>query len=198
MKLRYTAILLVLLTLISCVFASCDTSSLNPNDGWVPYGYQLASNENVDYTLFVPNSWTVDISTGVLTASTKGGNITMVASAIESDVTLGSFWEEYAGQFETTFAEFAYVSKPEGENMILSNGKVSAKKYVYSATVSGTSYQFMQVTAIVNETLYLFTFTALADSYDSLVETVNEILSYVSFDLEKAPPANSEGSESET
>lgn len=180
MKIRIFAFLLALTSLLSLSLVSCSEDSLDPSDGWYPAGYQLASNSNLDYTMFVPDTWTVDISTGILTASTTGGNVSMIATSVESDTTLDSFWKTYETQFDPAFVDFAYIT--EGESMLLNSGKVAAKKYVYSATVTGNEYRFMQVIAIVGETAYIFTFTALAANYDSLAESVNGILSYLSFD----------------
>jgi len=183
MKLRLIALLLALAALLTLTLSSCSEESLDPDDGWHPAGYQLASNKNLDYTLFVPETWSVDISTGVLTASTIGGNVSMVVTSVESGTTLGGFWETYETQFDPAFVDFTYVV--EGQDMLLQNGKVAAKKYVYTAKVTGNDYQFMQVVAILDHTAYIFTFTALAAKYASLVESVEGILEHLSFDAVK-------------
>lgn len=188
MKLRFFALLLALTSILSLSLVSCSEDSLDASDGWYPAGYQLASNSNLDYTMFVPDTWTVDISTGILTASTTGGNVSMIATSVESGTTLDSFWKTYETQFDPAFVDFTYIT--EGESMLLSSGKVAAKKYVYSATVTGNEYQFMQVVALVGETAYIFTFTALAANYDSLVESVDGILNYLSFDAASSSKAD--------
>ncbi len=189
MKHRMTSLILALCAILTLTLTACDSTSLNPDDGWVPAGYQLASNKNLDYVLFVPQEWTIDMSTGVVTASTKGGNISMMATANNDNKTLTAFWDEYKTQFDTTFADFKYVL--EGQDMLLDNGKVAAKKYVYTATVTGTPYQFMQVIANVGDSTYIFTFTALANQYNELIEKVDGILSYLSFEHADTPAESS-------
>ncbi len=191
MKLRIASLFLALLTLLT--LASCSASDLNPDDGWHPAGYKLASGEHVDYNLFVPEAWTVDISTGVTTAFTAGGNVSMVATSVEKGTTLAAFWKEYETQFDPAFVDFKYVN--EGQDILLDSGKVPAKKYIYTATVTGNAYQFYQVIAIIDSTAYIFTFTALAPKFDSLVAQADAMIGYLTFDAVKnAPDAESKES----
>lgn len=185
MKPRIPAFLLALLMTLTFVFTACGEESLDPDDGWYPAGYQLASNKNLDYSLFVPETWNVDMSTGVLTASTTGGNISMVVTAVESGTTLADFWKTYETQFDPAFVDFTY--EVEAQAMLLDSGKVPANKYIYTATVTGNAYKFMQVVAILGEAAYIFTFTALAEKYDDLIEQVNGSVSYLRFDAAKTP-----------
>ncbi|MBQ4601776.1 MAG: hypothetical protein IJB24_02845, partial [Clostridia bacterium] len=56
-----------------------------------------------------------------------------------------------------------------------------ANKYVYTATVTGTTYQFMQIVCIREMTVYVITYTSTPDSYDSNMEDVEKILDNFSF-----------------
>ena len=113
----------------------------------------------------VPASDTSDTSvTTALPAETAGAMPT-----IES---IDEYWDYYESMFALTFTDMTYTEK--GENMLLS--QIAAKKYIYSATVTGQSYRFMQVVAIKSGTVYIFTYTATPDSFDKHIEDVTKIL----------------------
>ena len=204
----------------------------NPADSYAPKGFMKISPENADYVLYVPDSWTADISTGVTTAYVSAkdrSNISFMAfeaddALIHVDVntkttgdasgssdgistdkpettvpgtaspdetgTVGTdkpsdvpkiesaeeYWEYYAADFKKTFGDMKYET--EGENTLMS-GK-AAKKYVYTANVTGQEYKFMQVVLLDKGTIYIYTYTALPDNYDKNLENAEAILGYIS------------------
>lgn len=193
--------LIVLLTLIICTMGLVSCSSA---DDYVPAGYVLASSKDVDYKLYVPETWVVDMSTGVTTAyvsSSDLSNISFMGFELDSSiisiimgeeqtssqtdgevdkddiVTVDDYWKYYSSAFEDTFSDMEYEAKDE--NTVLGSNKLKAKKYVYTATVTGIKYRFMQVVAIKNKTVYIFTYTAREDAYINNIDKVNEILGYL-------------------
>ena len=106
---KIIAILLVLA--FAFTFTACDDG-----DNWVPSGMKLASSDAVDYKLYVPSSWTVDISTGIVSAyvsDTDRSNITMIAFNLENEdnyMTVDEYWEKYEADLITTFPDLVYVS----------------------------------------------------------------------------------------
>lgn len=193
------AVVMCVLTLASCGKA----------DEFVPAGFKKASNDNADYTLYVPEGWTVDMSTGVTTAyatdrssvsfigfelddtvirfdpvTSEGGENTeenTEESAEESTedekdiVTLDDYWDYYSGTFEETFSDMEYLTR--GESTVVSG--IEARKYVYKATVTGVEYTFLQVVAIKDLTVYIFTYTAKTAAYETNLEEVTEIIGYL-------------------
>lgn len=89
--------------------------------------------------------------------------------------TVEEYWDYYEAEFLKTFADMTY--SVEGDDLLLSGQK--AKKYVYTTTVTGQSYEFMQVVTIKAGTVYIFTYTALEEQFDAHLDDVNEILGYV-------------------
>lgn len=89
--------------------------------------------------------------------------------------TVSEYWDYYSSNFENTFSEMNY--EINGQNMLLS--KINANKYVYTATVTGIDYKFMQVVAIKSGTVYIFTYTAQTSVYDSHLEEVEKILNNI-------------------
>ena len=90
--------------------------------------------------------------------------------------TAEEYWEYYSKEFERTFSDMEYVTK--GEDMLLS--KKAAKKYVYTATVTGEEYKFMQVVMLNAGTVYIFTYTATVENYDTHLSEVEGIIGYIS------------------
>lgn len=185
------------------VFVICIMSlvSCSKADDYVPAGYKKASNKNADYDLFVPAGWTVDISTGVTTAyAADKSNISFVGFELDDTMirfdpvtpddedepsddgeeldikTVDDYWKYYESTFSSTFSDMEYLIN--GENMLLSG--IEAKKYAYKATVTEIEYVFLQVVALKNKTVYVFTYTAKESLYESHLEEVEEMLGYLS------------------
>lgn len=243
------------IALVLCVLA---LASCSRADNYVPAGYKKASNERADYKLYVPESWTVDMSTGVTTAyATDKSNISFIGfelddtiirfdtvkgstddntdeapkdtvtseetsgteeipddtTVVDTDdivddtedsdsisdtneisddttssdtddsnedpkkdiVTVKDYWEYYSKTFESTFSDMEYITK--GESTVISG--IKAEKYVYKATVTDDEYVFMQVIAIKNKSVFIFTYTARENAYESHLEEVTEMLGYL-------------------
>ncbi|MFA6948376.1 MAG: hypothetical protein WCQ72_05295, partial [Eubacteriales bacterium] len=93
----------------------------------------------------------------------------------EAYTSVPDFWAGYAADFAATFSDMEYIT--EGESMIVSD--IAAYKYVYTATVTGTQYQFMQIAAIKAGIVYIFTYTALPDKYESHVDEVDYMIGQI-------------------
>lgn len=162
------------------LFTGCSSET---TDESVPDGMQLLSDENVDFTAYVPSDWTVDMSTGTVSAyvsSVDSSNVSITGSVLEDmQMTPDEYWESYKADFETTFSDMEYV----GEVPIATTlDSVAANKYVYTATVTGTEYQFMQVVCITGGEVYVITYTSTPDKYEDNIEDVESILDSFTFD----------------
>ena len=107
-------------------------------------------------------------------------NISMMAFDLDGEnitMTPDEYWADYKEDFTNTFSDIAF----EGEGEATLVDKIAAKKYVYTATVTGIQYKFMQVVTITNGTVYIFTYTSTPANYDTHLEEVNDILSYIEF-----------------
>ena len=169
--------LFVLLIISALVFSGC----ANTSDIEAPDGMKLFSNEHTDYTAFVPVSWIVDMSTGTLSAyvsSADASNVSITAQALETPTTLNDYWKGYEEDFKATFADMEYEG--EAPTTTTLSGE-AANKYVYTATVTGTQYKFMQVVAIREMTVYVITYTSTPEAYDTNMEDVEKILDNFSF-----------------
>lgn len=179
--------------LLAALFLTFFVSCGKPEDQWQPAGMKLASSDKVDYKLWVPEEWTVDMSTGITAAyvsSSDRSNVTLTAfSLTEGDnyMSISEYWSKYKEELEKTFPDIEVIDTgEEGESDALEEENdfgvtmlidgVAAKKYVYTATVTGSSYKFMQVIFIHEGYVYLLTYTALPNVYDSHTEEVGKII----------------------
>ncbi|MDD6799669.1 MAG: hypothetical protein PUE85_04535 [Firmicutes bacterium] len=171
---KITAVIICMAALLS--FCACT------KDAFVPSGMKKITNSSiVDYTMYVPNEWTEDISTGVVTAyysQQDRSSISMMAfDHKDSSTTLAQYWEGYQDEYKATFSDMEILT--DGDDMIVGNR--AAKKYVYNASVTGTEYRFMQVFIISGGYVYCFTYTSTPEKYESHLEDVNRILEYIEF-----------------
>ncbi len=148
---------LLAFTLISC---GEDTYS-------VPTGMQIASDtEIVDYLLYVPESWKVDMRTGVTTAYysvNDPSNISVTMSALE-DVTGGfdAIFEKHLNELNSVFT---LVGEVESANLILANE--AAQQYVYTAEFNDVEYKFWQVVCIHQSRVYTITYSSTVENYEA-------------------------------
>ncbi len=186
MKKTLKKIIIALFAIILCLGAV----SCGDKDDFVPAGYKKASNKNADHTLYVPEGWIVDMSTGVTTArvsKSDTSNISFMSFELdeskfnseegEEKELLDKFWDYYSAEFIKTFPDIKFDEETNGTNMLVS--KLKAKKYIYTATVTGAEYKFMQIVVIKGETVYLLTYTAKAELFDEHEDTVLKIAGYI-------------------
>ncbi len=179
-----------LLIALFAIFLCLGTVSCGDKDDFVPAGYKRASNKNADHTLYVPEGWIVDISTGVTSARVSKADTSNIsfmsfeldeamlsAEENEEKEILDKFWDYYSAEFSKTFPDMKYDENAFGANMLVS--KLKAKKYIYTATVTGAEYKFMQIVVIKGETVYLLTYTAKAELFDEHYDTVIKIAGYI-------------------
>ncbi len=171
--------LITALLALTLSFASCGSSSED-----APMGYKEISNEGLNYHFYVPSEWTADVSTGMTSAYYDGrdpSNVSVTAFELD-DVSINSadaYWELNEADLKLILPDLEYVDisdcKLGGED------GVDAKQYVYTASMSDTEYKFMQVVAIRSNEVYIITYTAVADKYDSHIEDVISMVDYFKF-----------------
>jgi hypothetical protein len=158
-------------------FSSCSTDI----NSWVPAGMKEISQDIVDYNLFIPTDWTSDQSSGVVTAyvsSSDRSSISMISFDLDNpNQTLSDFWNERKEGFTSFFTDMSYET--EGEAMLL--GGIAANKYVYTANASGLAYKFMQIICINKGTVYIFTYSATSDKYETHLQEAQNIIEHFSF-----------------
>ena len=186
MKKTFKKIIIALFAVILCLSAI----SCGDKDDFVPAGYKRASDKNADHTLYVPEGWVVDNSTGVTMArvsKSDSSNISFMSFELDEKKIsteenkdkelIDKFWDYYKAELKKTFPDMKVDAENDGVNMLVS--KKSAKKYVYTATVTGAEYKFMQIVVIKGKTVYLLTYTAKVELFNEHLSTVNKIAGYI-------------------
>ncbi|MBR5444826.1 MAG: hypothetical protein IKV57_01805 [Clostridia bacterium] len=165
---------LLMLALSVLFLAGCD------RDANAPTGYKTASGEAADYFFFVPDDWTVDLTTGATSAYCSAedpSSVSVMAWELpHTDTTLEEWWTM---NMEDVTRVFQNVEAAEPENVTM--GGVHAQKYVYTADLGEFSYKILQAASIKGGSVYLITYTSLAETFDSHLEEVNNMISFFQY-----------------
>lgn len=173
---------LIALSLCAVIFLSACSGNADVS---APNGMKLLSNDIVDYYLYIPESWEGDMSTGMVSAYSTydNSNISMMAFALgdkyDYSTTVAQFVEKNKEDLENTYADIEYITEPSNVEL----DGYAAIKMVYTATVTGTSYQFMQLCTVANATVYVFTYTALPDVFENHTDEVQSMIDNFSFNF---------------
>ena len=165
-------ILCALLAVLTLALCACQK---NPTEVDVPDGMTLASGDIVDYYLFVPADWRLDLSGGMVSAFKSSADPTSVSvmtwETPYADDTPADVWEMYKGEFESVFSEFTV----ESSTSMLLDG-VAAEKYVYTGKLAENTFRYTQVIAVRHSAAYLITITEITSSEADHTEEINAIL----------------------
>ena len=146
-----------------------------PTEADVPHGMLLASSDIVDYYLFVPQGWRVDMSGGMVSAYKSAEDPTSVSvmtwETPYADDTPADVWEMYKGEFESVFSDFTV----ESSTTMLLDG-AAAEKYVYTGTLAGNTFRYTQVITVRHSAAYLITVTEITSSTADHTEDITAIL----------------------
>ncbi len=172
------AFVLIALALTAVFAVSCS----GKNDG-APEGMKLASDPKLaSYTLYVPESWTVDTQTAVTRAycskEDRSSVIVMTGDAENTDDPIKAWWESGLPELEALYEDFK-LEKEDGEKTKL--GGADAVKYVYSGTFEKEKFKFTQIAAVKKGVIYVFTFGGTEDKWKSHVEEVEKMIENFSF-----------------
>ena len=161
--------LLLALTLASCGAPATD----------VPEGMQIASLDGVEYALFVPETWTVNQNSGVSGAYVSAydkSNVSLISYLPTEALTTEQYWAKCEESYAAEFDNYALV-----ESGSATMGGMAVPYYVYTATIGGENYKFLQAIAGNGGMFYNLTYTATVDNYDLHVEEVMSIIAAFTF-----------------
>ncbi len=179
------------LLLAAMLFTGCSVKEKIDNS-WVPAGMKLLENSNVDYTVYVPENWKIDLSSGVSTAYDEKthASVSIVAFNLEKDMlqaSVDTYWDYYVKSLTDSFPDFAYVTEADteaedfvpGESTVLD--QTAAKCYTYTCTITGTKYQFLQCICIRGGYVYMITYTATPDNFSTHLDDIYNIIGNFKF-----------------
>jgi len=133
---------IALLILSLCLFASCSKSD-------VPEGMTLASDPDLDgFVLYVPKGYTIDRTTGVLTAFVSELDPTSVSATVVSpdEESISAYFEaNRAGIEAIADPDTALVFEQEGVETPVGRDEIAGQAWVYRFTRGGVNYKVMQI-----------------------------------------------------
>lgn len=143
------------------------------------------------FTLYVPESWTVTLSTDCTVANAPDGTTVSVTPFSMSDAyyqTVSTAWEKIKSNFDTFFAgNYSIVDEENTDFEVIVDG-YNAGEYIYTGTVADVSMKYKTVLTIYNTYLYIITFSTTPELYDSHEEDYTNIIKYFKFAKPTTPP----------
>ncbi len=167
---------------IASVFTLCDKAEpINDEvvDKKTPDGMKIASNDVVEYRLYVPKSWVCNSKSGVSEA--------YYPESQKTNVTVNSYIPEEVKDIEgfSALCEENYKKSINGYELISKEALTVAKKnavaLTFSANYGGVTYKIRQVSLIYNELAYSIIYTATEENFDLHIDDFNKIVSEFRF-----------------
>ena len=166
----------VMACLLLTVLCACGKQQTNADGQTIPNGFVAHEAENESYTIYTPQDWLVDTTTG-MTIFNMGDeaasnlNVTVIGMSA-SCRNAAEYFDTFRDQYAQTFTDFTLIDDATPTKL----GTQDAYKYTFTATVAGTPYHWMQVLCDYNQAIYVVTYTAKEDSYDRYLENVQSVI----------------------
>ncbi len=149
--------IIALLLLLAMTFSLAACSGTPPGgDSEIPEGMKIAE-EGEGYTLFVPEDWVVETSTGVTMAyvsTVDPSNVTLLR--VTTDKTPAAYFAENERTLASVLEEYVLLEARDDTTF----GGEPASVRVYTGKVAGVEYKYMQFLVQKAGILTLFTYTA--------------------------------------
>ena len=161
-KCRLLALVLAL-CLLTFTLASCGETD-------VPEGMQLASDESLDYALYVPINWTVNHTGNVSSAYVSQldrSNVSVTIYMPQTAMTAEDYWKTCNDSYAASFDDYTLVSTGT-----TSMAGQTVPYYIYTLKMGEDSFEILQAILGASGLFYSFTYTAPQDSFDTYLEEV--------------------------
>lgn len=169
---RILSLVIVLIMVISLAACSGDGED-------IPDGMKNVANEEDAYNFYVPQSWVTN-SNGVVGAyynATDRSNISIMAYGGDEFTSSEEYWKSFEERGAKVFDDFSVVSS----NTPRVISERNALQAVYKLSVEGVKYQCSQIIVAYSNLMYVITYTATEEKYESHLEDVELILNSFRF-----------------
>ena len=145
-----------------------------------PAGMMLASNDDVAYRLYVPDTWVLDRAlptSSAYVSEDDRSSVTVTVYMPEVDkMSAEEYWALATEQIKTALPDMTMVSTTPGTL----DGR-PANTYIYTATVGETPFRFAQTVAAWRGMVYTVTYTARDEQFDAHLSEYYDILAAFDF-----------------
>lgn len=145
-----------------------------------PEGMKLASDEDIEYRLFVPNSWICNPKSGANDAyypESGKPNISVTSYVPDTSMSINDYFLRCEEEYKKELPEYSRV----GEGVERKIDERKAFSYTYTTTVEGVEIKIMQTIFVYDSSFYTITYTALSDRFDEHMADVEKILGAFKF-----------------
>ena len=145
-----------------------------------PEGMKIASEDHIEYRLYVPKSWICHSESGRSEAyypESGKPNVTVTNYSDTAATTPAQYYAEVEEIYKKQIQGYELLSVSEERKV----GGRTALSYTFKAVYDGVEVRVMQTVLVYNQHAYSITYTALADSFDTHMNDVNRILDSFSF-----------------
>ena len=149
----------------------------------------------VDYTLFVPESWAVTMANGAVAAicsKNDPASVSVTSYSLSGSTSVAGEWDKLRKQTESVASSFEMISEPDYEyeqSGVVKVGGVKAGVYEYRAVISGSDCHYMQVLFIRDGVLYVFSYCAQESSFELHRADAETMLTELTFEKDAPCPA---------
>ena len=152
-------------------------------------GYNLVSDKKIaKFSLWLPSTWEVEYSSGMVSASLSDGSNINLAKATSTGVEVGVYLETRLIDLKNIVSELTVIEyKDENGELKKINGKASfgnakqAASQEYTFVYNGTKYHVYQVCAVTTFNGFVFTYTATEENYYKHLDEIKKIAEKVEF-----------------
>ena len=172
------SVIALVLALATCLLAF--SGCAKDNEKSAPSGMKLASGENVDYYMYVPESWKVDKSdlfTSAYFSSGDATSISVTAYGIGSEEkTVDDWWAKFEGEIGEVY-KLSEVKKAD----VKLDG-IKGKQYSFSGELSEKEYNFIITAVLKDYYVYYITYTSTPDFYEDHLEELDQVIEAFEFE----------------
>lgn len=150
-----------------------------PDNVEIPEGMKLISTDERPYRFFVPENWVTNNKTDFSAAyysSSDSSNVSLqylILDSFEMDKTVEEYFAECEDRYEKVFESYELLTAED----ITMDG-TAAKKYTYTVVSGGVTYTQMQAIVEKGSTMYVLTYTALPENFDSHLGDVEKMIEH--------------------
>lgn len=182
---RTLCFLICILSLIPLVLSGC-------SDSEAPDGYQNVATDNESFYFYVPKSWVDNTPSGTASAyysSDDYSNVSFTCMVIDPGEMdeLAEYKAISIEELGAVLPDFKLIEDEAAGDALAEETApitIAGRETItleYECTLNGQTYKYMQAVTMKDDFFYIFTYTSLAENYDSHLEEVNSIISYITF-----------------